>query len=194
MVCTDFLKRYTEYQDGLLAPEERVRFDEHLASCEGCKRYHTALVRGLAHCRELPRVGASPDFLPRLQHRLYHIDEAGKRRLRTHLDKVAMAAAAAALVAAIWLPLRGPDGNEAMLMPVAGDAPAAGTAVQPSLFDSGPFLPGRLLVPFAPEMQDEGGLFPSSYGKTMYEMTAATATDSAPSPVVRLTSQTDEAR
>jgi predicted anti-sigma-YlaC factor YlaD len=37
--CQELVELVTEYLEGTLPDQERVRFDEHLAVCEGCRVY-----------------------------------------------------------------------------------------------------------------------------------------------------------
>jgi predicted anti-sigma-YlaC factor YlaD len=37
--CQELVELVTEYLEGTLAPEERVRFEMHLAYCRGCDIY-----------------------------------------------------------------------------------------------------------------------------------------------------------
>lgn len=39
LTCRELIELVTEYLDGTLSEEERARFDEHLAICEGCTTY-----------------------------------------------------------------------------------------------------------------------------------------------------------
>ncbi|HKD75733.1 MAG TPA: zf-HC2 domain-containing protein [Ktedonobacterales bacterium] len=39
LTCQELVELITDYQDGTLAPEERRRFDEHLAVCDACREY-----------------------------------------------------------------------------------------------------------------------------------------------------------
>src|SRR5207244_7298212 len=48
MTCAEFLDRYTDFRDGLItAPRELRRFERHLACCPACRRYDTAVRRGV---------------------------------------------------------------------------------------------------------------------------------------------------
>src|SRR6266550_1463211 len=48
MTCAEFLERYTDFRDGLItAPRELRRFERHLMRCAGCRRYDTAVRRGV---------------------------------------------------------------------------------------------------------------------------------------------------
>jgi len=37
--CQEFVELVTEYIEGAMAPDERVRFDAHLAVCDPCTTY-----------------------------------------------------------------------------------------------------------------------------------------------------------
>jgi hypothetical protein len=75
MDCTDFIARFSEYFDGT-GPEDFLRdAREHEASCERCGRYRRVVEEGSALLKDLPDVDLEEDFAPRLQHRLYHVDE-----------------------------------------------------------------------------------------------------------------------
>jgi anti-sigma factor RsiW len=54
MTCQELVELVTEYLDGALPPSERVRFEAHVADCEGCRRH-------LEQVRETIRIaGALP--------------------------------------------------------------------------------------------------------------------------------------
>ncbi|MBI4278178.1 MAG: zf-HC2 domain-containing protein [Armatimonadetes bacterium] len=39
LTCQELVELVTEYLEGMLSPEERARFDAHLAICSGCRTY-----------------------------------------------------------------------------------------------------------------------------------------------------------
>jgi anti-sigma factor (TIGR02949 family) len=39
LTCMELVDIVTEYLEGTLPPEDRSRFEEHLATCEGCSIY-----------------------------------------------------------------------------------------------------------------------------------------------------------
>jgi len=39
MTCKELVELVTDYLEGALSPEERQRFETHLADCEGCTTY-----------------------------------------------------------------------------------------------------------------------------------------------------------
>lgn len=71
MICQEFLDRYTEFRDGLIAaPRELRRFQRHLASCPACRRYDAALRRAVQALHASARIEPSAAFRPRLEARL----------------------------------------------------------------------------------------------------------------------------
>jgi len=75
MDCSDFVARFTDYLDGVSSQEETLAMDRHLAECPGCRRYKLVVERGAELLRELPEPELRDDFAPRLQHRLYHLED-----------------------------------------------------------------------------------------------------------------------
>jgi anti-sigma factor RsiW len=39
LACKELVELVTDYLEGRLTPEDRRRFEEHLAACDGCTRY-----------------------------------------------------------------------------------------------------------------------------------------------------------
>lgn len=69
MTCSEFLHRYSDYDDSLLTPGEEARFRAHLRECRECARYDRVLRKGRMLARQ---VAAEPsrDFMPRLHRRI----------------------------------------------------------------------------------------------------------------------------
>src|SRR2546427_52690 len=94
MTCAEFLERYTDFRDGLItAPRELRRFERHLARCAGCRRYDTAVRRGVLALQAVETIEPSRDFRRRLDARL-------ERERRATREVQASAGVAAALVIA----------------------------------------------------------------------------------------------
>jgi len=71
MICQEFLDRYTEFRDGLVAaPRELRRFQRHLVQCASCRRYDAALRRGVEALQNVETIEPSSDFRRRLDARL----------------------------------------------------------------------------------------------------------------------------
>lgn len=145
MECEEFLRSYSDYRDGLLPPSRFVAFEAHLEACESCSRYDRILSRGIEILNSLPPASSSPDFLPRLQHRLYHVDDeipltAGRPGGAAAL----VAVAAVGLLALTWMPFATRLPVEVELPAVTVQHPArdlvSATEEAGSLFRHGPFV------------------------------------------------------
>src|SRR2546429_4925989 len=117
MTCAEFLERYTDFRDGLItAPRELRRFERHLLRCAGCRRYDTAVRRGVLALQAAGTIEPSRDFRRRLDARL-------ERERRAARDVPARAGVAAALVLAAAPPRRaleavpGPGVRRAPVLP-----------------------------------------------------------------------------
>ena len=75
MDCSDFRDRFSDYFDGTAEPSFLGEADAHVASCESCRRYQDVMSRGAELLKGMPAVTVSEDFFPRLQHRIYHIED-----------------------------------------------------------------------------------------------------------------------
>lgn len=119
MDCTDFLERYSDYDDSLLSQRELSEFRAHLRACPACARYDHVLRKGRMLARQIPAPEPDREFGARLRHRL-----GGRRRSGVVLPPFAAAAMAAVtilLVATSALPLL-----ERVSGPTAGSADGAG--------------------------------------------------------------------
>jgi hypothetical protein len=106
VTCSEFHERFSDYYDGTGEPSFLGEADAHVASCPDCRRYHAVLVQGSAILRSTPRLAVSEDFLGRLQHRIYHVEDGvSLGREAGSATTISAAVAIAALVAlAAWSP------------------------------------------------------------------------------------------
>jgi anti-sigma factor RsiW len=54
LVCREFVELVTDYLEGTLPDEERVRFEAHLAECDGCSGYLEDMRRLIGSLHQLP--------------------------------------------------------------------------------------------------------------------------------------------
>ncbi len=137
--CTQFLDAYSEFRDGLLTRELMQGHEAHLVACSSCARYDRVVEQGIRVFRDLPPVEPSQDFVPRLQHRLYHLEEE-MRSPSGHASgtPVAFTLAIAAIIGvSAWMPTIRARPAEFRLPPVAAHAPHRLQGVH-VLFESGP--------------------------------------------------------
>jgi hypothetical protein len=169
MDCDTFLDGHSDFRDGLLMLPDRVAFEAHLRECDSCARYDRVVHKGVQVLRDRPRLEVSDDFMERLQHRLYHVDDemANARRRRGPVSRGAAAAlAAAASVAALALIPRlypGAAPTVTMLPSVAATAPAAQAPAY--RLANGPSPSAGL----AAQLEEVGvEVYPMPYGDVLY--------------------------
>lgn len=109
MDCENIVSSYTDYRDGLLPTDEAARIEAHLSTCSACARYGRVVEEGIRQLRELPPVSVGEDFHPRLQHRIYHLEDGevlfspGDRG--SGVTAMAAVGIAILLTAAAWSPV-----------------------------------------------------------------------------------------
>lgn len=102
MDCTEFLHRYSDYDDSLLTRTEEARFRAHLAACAACARYDRVLRKGRMLARQVAAPAPAPDFIPRLEDRLI-MDPAPRPVSPGPLAAGGFLTLALAAVAGVWL-------------------------------------------------------------------------------------------
>ncbi len=60
LVCREFVELVSDYLDARLVASERVRFEAHLAECDGCAGYLEDMRRIVESMRELPEAPPDP--------------------------------------------------------------------------------------------------------------------------------------
>jgi anti-sigma factor RsiW len=54
LVCREFVELVTDYLEGALPEEKRIRFEAHLTECHGCTAYLEDMRRLVGSLNELP--------------------------------------------------------------------------------------------------------------------------------------------
>jgi hypothetical protein len=140
MDCTTFIENYSEYRDGVLSDVEGRQLREHADFCSRCARYDRVISGGVGVLKSFPAPELSEDFLPRLQFRLYALEER-RRRMRAYARRATVAGIfvlAGAAGMGVGTLLR-PASSVHELPPVAALAPQRAVEV-PLLFRTGPLL------------------------------------------------------
>src|SRR5689334_9522935 len=107
MTCSEFQDRFSDYYDGTGEPSFLGDAGAHLADCPGCRRYHAVVSEGSRILRSAPRVTVSEDFFPRLQHRIFHLEDGpalGHAEAGSGTTVSAAVAIAALIALAAWSP------------------------------------------------------------------------------------------
>jgi len=125
MRCAEFLDRYTDFRDGLITAScDLRRFERHLARCQVCRRYDTALRQGVLALQAAAPIEPSPDFRRRLEARLQQERRRGgvgaQVPARAGVAGVAAALFVAAAIALVALEgVRRPEEARAPALPPA---------------------------------------------------------------------------
>jgi hypothetical protein len=148
--CSQFLEEYSAFRDGALEDDARTEFEAHLAACPSCARYDRVITEGVRLYRKCPEITASDDFLPRLQHRLYHVEEEmrGPGRSGSGAPAALMLAIAATMATIAWIPAFRQQSALIELPAVAARAPLP-PPEPPRAFRSSPQLSPEALNPGA---------------------------------------------
>jgi hypothetical protein len=107
MTCSEFVERFSDVVDGTAPEDLMTRADEHLASCASCRRYRCVVERGVDLLRALPVPEVNEDFVPRLQHRIFDVDQVALLRRHSNSGATALAVLGMAVVlsAVAWAPV-----------------------------------------------------------------------------------------
>lgn len=140
MDCQDFLERYSDYRDGLIADPETYRsMCHHRSTCPRCARYDAVISRGLAALRSLGELEPSFGFPSVLKQRL-------------ELDSPIPRLSYTGSVAATLLVLAG-----AMLFVLEGIAASAASGEREAALPAVVVNPGVPFVSFSPAEATAGG-------------------------------------
>jgi hypothetical protein len=133
--CTRFLEDYSAFRDGELENDVRVDFEMHLDLCPSCARYDRVISEGVRLYRGAPELSPTDDFMPRLQHRLYHLDEEmrGPGRTGSGARAAVTLAIAASLAGLAWIPALRPAAQPVLLPAVAARPPLPLPPPQPQM-------------------------------------------------------------
>ena len=125
-----------------------------MASCEKCARYHEVVSRSVALLHAMPRAELADSFRPRLQHRLFHLDDGPVAHTSRGSATPAVTVLGMAILLSVvaWSPTIGSDVPEVAL---------------PAIVVSSPPMPAPLpdaeaggLTPVSSGVPPSSGLFP----------------------------------
>ena len=149
MNCSEFLSRFSEFYDAPRDAPVRKEAGAHMAECGKCARYQEVVTRSVALLHVMPKAELAESFRPRLQHRLFHLDEGGSvaRPGKTSATPAVTVLGMAILLTAVaWSPI------------IGGGVPEVDL---PAIIVSGPPTLEPVLGPDAPGFTPvSSGLFP----------------------------------
>ena len=148
MTCSEYFKNFSDFIDGNTAEEDVRAFEEHLNECAACSRHRRVIEQGSALLRTLPKPKLSENFVPRLRHRLYHVDDQYSLRSAASVaTPAALLAMAVILIIVSWLPVFRDATPEIALETVVVEQPPLQVMRQPSVMS--PSSSGFVVYPFA---------------------------------------------
>lgn len=137
MDCPQFLVQFSEFLDGRAEAQVSEEMEAHRSSCGRCRRYLRTIETGREVLRSLPALEVPPDFRPRLDHIIFHLEDGtaiARQSLGSGATMIAVLAVAALVVVSAWAPgvNRGDPSFELPPVlvaepPPASFTPAAGT-------------------------------------------------------------------
>lgn len=77
LTCQELVELVTEYLEGSLPSDERMRFEDHLSGCQGCTNYLEQMRKTLDVLGKLSEESIAPDA----RHELLHLFRDWKRDL-----------------------------------------------------------------------------------------------------------------
>ena len=165
MDCSEFLKRFSEFYDAPQTASVRQEAEAHLAECEKCARYQDVVSRSVALLHMMPKAELAESFRPRLQHRLFHLDDGGavvRPGKGSATPAFTVLGMAVLLTAVAWSPMIGSDVPEVDLPAIVVSGPPVlnpvfdldalrPTPVSSGLFSGGLWTdPENLLFEYSP--------------------------------------------
>lgn len=140
MNCSEFVTRFTDYVDGGAPHEDMRAMEEHLCGCDSCRRYKTVVEHGAQLLRSLPAPELREDFEPRLQHRLYHVQEERvlSEAATSRTPALTVLGIALLLTAVAWSPLLRTGAPVVELPPIVVDRAPLPLRVRPAGAEAGP--------------------------------------------------------
>jgi len=117
MRCKQAREFYFRNRDGFLCEADKMKLQEHLATCEDCSRFAEEMDRSLGLLNELEQLSPSEGFEWNVKRRillektrLLRVKEAGHRGFSFAMKFIgATAAAAAVVIISVFAVLKGPD-------------------------------------------------------------------------------------
>lgn len=164
MDCAEFLGRYSDWRDGLVAaPRERRRFERHVARCAPCERYDASVRRGVLALHAAETIEPSAGFRQRLEARLARERLAVAEPVQPALPpRAGFAAALCVAIAVVLVAIEGASGARSRSVAGAPELP-------PVIFPKPVAQAGVPLVTFHDPRATVIGGNPNPYGTALVQ-------------------------
>ena len=107
MDCQQYLARFSEFFDGMAEAGSSEEMEAHRSACDRCRRYSDTVEAGGTLLRALPNLDVPPDFYPRLDHRIFHLEDGAsiaRESMGTGATTVSVLAVAILVSLSAWAP------------------------------------------------------------------------------------------
>lgn len=161
MECQAFLSRFSEFLDGRVEPSVAEEMEAHLAACPRCRRYSETLLAGRDLLKSLPSLDVPSDFRPRLDHRIFHVEDGesiARQSMGTGATTVSVLALAVLVALSAWAPAFQLMDPTVELPPVVAEEPSV-----PSFTPEGPTPTFRRNLPIFTTTEFQDGIWGDSH-------------------------------
>ena len=162
MDCQQYLSQFSEFFDGGAEAGVSEEMEAHRSACERCRRYADTLEAGGDLLRALPTLDVSPDFRPRLDHRIFHLEDGAfiaRESMGTGATTVSVLGVAVLVALSAWAPAVNFVGRAVELPAVVVAEPPAASF---TLTRNNPTFPRNISLFETTEFQD--GIWGDSHG------------------------------
>jgi anti-sigma factor RsiW len=107
MDCQQFLSLFSDYFDGRAEASVLEEMEAHRLACERCRRYSRTYEVGRDLLRSMPTLDVPSDFRPRLDHRIFHLEDGAsiaRQSLGSGATLVSVIAVAFLVSLSAWAP------------------------------------------------------------------------------------------
>jgi predicted anti-sigma-YlaC factor YlaD len=125
VTCNEFLERYSDYRDGIIQGQDRLRLEGHLAVCRQCQGYDARIARGIIVLQNSGEIEPSNTLKAQLRERI----AAGRRPELPLMPTYAGVLAALVLIASVAVVLW--DAPEPQIQTIVIDSAPPTTPVLP---------------------------------------------------------------
>jgi hypothetical protein len=154
MDCQEYLLRFSEYLDGRTEEAVSKEIEVHRSGCERCDRYSRTFEAGRKILLSLDSLDVPVDFRPRLNHRIYHLEDGAsiaRQSLRSGATMVSVLTMAVLVAVSAWAPAIGLPERVVELPAVVVAAPSPPSFTQEPVR---PTFPRNLSIFTTAEFQD----------------------------------------
>lgn len=125
VTCNEFLERYSDYRDGIIQGQDRLRLEGHLAVCRQCQGYDARVARGVMVLQNSGEIEPSNALKAQLRERIAVGHRPELPLMPAYAGILAALVLIASVVALLW------DGPEPQVQTIVIDSTPPADPVLP---------------------------------------------------------------